>query len=153
MPIPRKPVLSPLQKLFCYHYVELGGEDHGSEAAIAAGYAQIGSYVRACRLLKRPDILAEIQKQTEAKERRNRKLSEAVAFNALDELAEMAKSWRESKYGLQSSHVRAAELYLHNSGESPEAKKIMAEIKSRAAGLPTPENEIYHAAWTQNKPN
>lgn len=52
--------LSPMERAFCRAYVANGG--NGTQAAIAAGYSEKGASVAAARLLKRPAVIAEIER-------------------------------------------------------------------------------------------
>ena len=54
--------LSDRQKLFCLYVAE---GDNPSRAAIKAGYSEKGNRSRACRLIKKDEILAEIRKLQE----------------------------------------------------------------------------------------
>lgn len=59
--------LNPREQTFVLAYC---GDPNGTKAALEAGYAKAGAHVQACRLLKRPNIIAAIREQKQAQFKR-----------------------------------------------------------------------------------
>jgi hypothetical protein len=123
----------------------------GTKAAIAAGYSAKSAETQQWKLRQEPAVAKMIvEEEALLNSKHEKKVEQVLEFDPLAELAEMAQDWRNSKYGVQMCHVRAAELYLHARNGTPEAKKIMAEIQNRAAGfLPGPQDD-FKPEWAKS---
>lgn len=66
LPEPLTKTMTPKMVAFVDHYVAYGGR-HQGRAAIMAGYAKSSADVVACRLLRRPDVLALLRHVVETR--------------------------------------------------------------------------------------
>ncbi len=93
-------------------------QGNGGKAAIDAGYAAVSARVRACALLKRPQVIAEIARRKEAMSKASGITAERVlqeTFNILtanvNELVEFRRNCCRHCYGIEYGYQRTTAEY------------------------------------------
>lgn len=93
--------LTPKQEKFCREYMV---DRNGTQAAIRAGYGEAGAGVAACRMLKKPNVLARVR-ELQAEE------ADRLSLSADAVLMEI---WRTYQRCMQKTPVME---YDHESGQ------------------------------------
>lgn len=123
--------LSSKQLIFIEEYTK---GNSGTQAAIAAGYAEVSAHVQSNRLLNMPQVQREIQKRYD-------ELADKMMIKKIDIVKDLMEYNRKAMDGLipESSGLRALDL-LNKMMGFYEAEKIQVESKQISINYVVPEN-------------